>query len=70
MWKKIWPECVNAFKGFPKSDLAVKEIVSLAHGAGFQEIEERDIVDLLQSHHEELTKEELMIMKQDRGDEN
>ncbi|KAG0729772.1 hypothetical protein GWK47_029657 [Chionoecetes opilio] len=67
VWKKLWPECVHNFKGFPEPTPVVREIVNLAHTAGMDEVGEEDIVELLASHDEELSNEDLMAIEQVRA---
>nr|XP_006128720.1 tigger transposable element-derived protein 1-like [Pelodiscus sinensis] len=64
VWAKLWPECVNDLKGFKDIIPAIKkDILGLAKKAGFDEVEEDDVTQLLQSHGEELTNEELMQLE-------
>ncbi|CAM2097603.1 unnamed protein product [Caretta caretta] len=64
VWRKLWPECANDLKGF-KNDVPAmkKEILGLAEKVGFDEVEEADITQLLQSHREELTNEDLIQLE-------
>ncbi|KAK3875186.1 hypothetical protein Pcinc_019926 [Petrolisthes cinctipes] len=70
VWKKIWPECIYGFKGFPQQSILTKEIVMLAQQAGFEEVDENDVTELLESHNEELTNEDLMELEQERAHED
>ncbi|CAM2096760.1 unnamed protein product [Caretta caretta] len=64
VWGKLWPECVNDLKGFKDIVPAMKkDILGLAKKVGFDEVEEADITQLLQSHREELTNEDLMQLE-------
>lgn len=67
VWKKIWPECVHNFAGFPQVCPVVTEVVSLAHKAGMEEVDEEDVNELLTSHEQELTNEELIAIEQERA---
>lgn len=69
VWRKLWPDCVNEFRGFPSTQTVVREIVGLAHDVGFNDVDEDDINELLGSHDEELTNEDLIVMEQDRAAE-
>lgn len=69
VWRKIWPECVYGFKGFPQQDTLTKDIVKLAQQAGFEEVDENDVTELLESHNEELTNEDLLELEQERAHE-
>ncbi|CAM2116021.1 unnamed protein product [Caretta caretta] len=44
-----------------------KDILSLAKKAGFDEVEEADVTQLLKSHEEELTNEDLMQLEVTRA---
>ena len=73
VWKKVWPDCINSFTGFPRVQPVVRDIVGLAHTAGMDEVDEEGVNELLESHEEELSNEDLMLLEQDRaaeGDEN
>lgn len=67
VWKKIWPECVHNFTGFPQVRPVVTEVVNLAHKAGMEEVDEEDVSELLTSHEKELTNEELIAIEQERA---
>lgn len=69
VWRKLWPECVHRFQGFPKTQPVVRDIVGLAHEAGMDEVGEEDIDELLASHSEELSNEDLMAINQVRAEE-
>ncbi|XP_050792686.1 tigger transposable element-derived protein 1 [Gopherus flavomarginatus] len=61
-WRNLWKECVNDLKGFPTIDKEVKRIVQVARqvgGDGFLNILEEEIEELIESHRETLTNEEL-----------
>ncbi|KAK3884365.1 hypothetical protein Pcinc_011376 [Petrolisthes cinctipes] len=70
VWRKIWPECIYGFKGFPQQSILTKEIVRLAQQAGFEEVDENDVTELLESQNEELTNEDLMELEQERAHED
>ncbi|XP_074854943.1 tigger transposable element-derived protein 1 [Carettochelys insculpta] len=64
VWGKLWPECVSDIKGFKDVVPDIKkDILGLAKKVGFDEVEEADITQLLQSHKEELTNEDLMQLE-------
>nr|XP_032621542.1 tigger transposable element-derived protein 1-like [Chelonoidis abingdonii] len=65
VWGKLWPECVNVFKDVVPA--VKKDILGLAKKAGFDEVEEADVTQLLQSHREELTNEDLMQLEVTRA---
>ncbi|KAK4303744.1 hypothetical protein Pmani_024265 [Petrolisthes manimaculis] len=60
VWRNIWPDIVNDFKGFDAAS-DVKAIVKLGKeirgDEGFQELQENDVVELLHSMDEPLTAE-------------
>lgn len=59
-WKNLWPEVVNNFTGFPSVDETIQNIVADAGRIrGIGEVSAADVKDLLDSHAEELTEEEL-----------
>lgn len=64
-WRKIWPECVHRIcaaevDGTP----AVRhEISNLARESNFEGMEETDINELLTSHNQELSNEELLQLE-------
>ncbi|KAK4308438.1 hypothetical protein Pmani_019859 [Petrolisthes manimaculis] len=69
-WKKLWPECVKTgfdFTGFDDMGTIRKDIVRLFHLAGFKEVDEDDVQELLQSHSEPLSNEDLMQLDQHRA---
>ncbi|KAK4320205.1 hypothetical protein Pmani_008924 [Petrolisthes manimaculis] len=69
-WKKLWPECVKTgfdFTGFDDMGTIRKNIVRLFHLAGFKEVDEDDVQELLQSHSEPLSNEDLMQLDQHRA---
>ncbi|KAK4315557.1 hypothetical protein Pmani_013248 [Petrolisthes manimaculis] len=68
-WKNLWKECVNDFAGFKVKDTSEvrKDIMRLSHLAGFKEVNEDDIQELLDSHDEPLTNEDLMQLEQERA---
>jgi hypothetical protein len=60
-WKKLWPECVNNFKGFEEGACNLtKDIVRLAHDAGLQDVEEIHVNEMNNEDNNELTNQELM----------
>ncbi|XP_004386991.1 tigger transposable element-derived protein 1-like [Trichechus manatus latirostris] len=69
-WRKLWPECVQGNKGTPHADTLLhirRDIVALAKSAGFLEVAEADIVELLQCRSADLSNEELMGLEQERA---
>lgn len=51
------------------SPALTKEIVKLAQEAAFDEVDEDYVTELLESHNEELTNEDLMEMEGERAHE-
>ncbi|KAG7174211.1 Tigger transposable element-derived protein 1-like 158, partial [Homarus americanus] len=60
VWRKLWPECVHNFVSFPSVPAVRKTILTLVKKAGFDEVDDTDVEDLLDSHNEELTNEDLI----------
>lgn len=67
VWKKIWPGCVHNFAGFPRVCPVVTEFDNLAHKTGMEKVDEKDVNELLASHKQELTNEELIAIEQERA---
>ncbi|KAG7163771.1 Tigger transposable element-derived protein 1-like 205 [Homarus americanus] len=64
VWKKNWPMCVYEYPGFPQSPAATnQQIVQLVQQAGFNEVHEENIEDLLEGYGESLTNEELLQLE-------
>lgn len=65
VWKKIWPQCVQ-FQNFSQTDNIAqlqKNIMTLAKTLAFEELVEADVDQLLQSHEDALSNEELMQLE-------
>lgn len=63
VWKKLCPQFVHSFEGFNVDDIvskANKDTISYAQDLGLDEVEEEDIDQLLQSHRQELSNEDLL----------
>lgn len=68
VWRKIWPECVHKKKDDSSSlevdddeaNTICHEIANLAKEANFEGMDEVDINELLASHNQEMSNEELM----------
>ena len=65
IWRKLCPDAVNDFKVFEPSTINTA-IVALSKEAGFVEVDENDVEDLLTSHEKELTNEELVQLQEER----
>ncbi|CAM1327229.1 Uncharacterised protein at_DN1968 [Pycnogonum litorale] len=65
VWKKIIPHCANDFQGFETE--IIQQITDLGGQLGFREIDNQSVRELLQSHDEELTNEDLVEMEQRRA---
>lgn len=71
VWKKIWPQCVQ-FQNFSQTDNITqlqKNIMTLAKTLAFEELLEADVDQLLQSHEDALSNEELMQLEQEPAGE-
>lgn len=63
-WRNLWPECVERKQEVPVDDTAVrKDIVHISHKAGFNEVDENDVQELLDSHSEPLSNDDLMELE-------
>ncbi|XP_036607845.1 CENPB DNA-binding domain-containing protein 1 [Trichosurus vulpecula] len=71
VWKKIWPECVHVHDVSQIETITQiqQDIVALANDMGFEELVEADVGQLLQSHDEDLSNEELTQLEQERAAE-
>ncbi|KAG8239600.1 hypothetical protein J437_LFUL018312 [Ladona fulva] len=67
-WRNLWPECVNDFRGFeePVEQIA-KDIVKMGKEMGLNELEDDDVQDLLASHSEEISIQDLNDVKYERS---
>ena len=68
VWKKIWPElsCSSDFN--PENELSNsrQDIVDMARSVGFEDVDQANVDELLQSHLSEITNEDLLEMENDR----
>ncbi|XP_069792247.1 tigger transposable element-derived protein 1-like [Narcine bancroftii] len=72
VWRNIWPECIKNFINCPPAEPAEKvtrDIVALANEAGFHDIVEGDVIQLLDSHKEDVSNEDLMLLAQAQASE-
>jgi hypothetical protein len=51
VWKKLWPEACNNFVGVEEESV-IQNIVKLANEAGLEDVYDKDVEELLQSHGE------------------
>jgi hypothetical protein len=59
-WKKLWTEADDDFWGFPNQWDKIRTIIGLAHVVpDFQDLEEADIQEVLESHAAEVTEKDL-----------
>ena len=59
----MWKEAIHTFTGLPSFAGTVQECVNLAHrvgGEGFSNMETDDVLELLDSHDEELSVDDLL----------
>jgi hypothetical protein len=74
VWRKIWPDVVTDFHGFePEEEInnSRHAIVDMARSLGFEEVDEANVKELLQSNTEELSNEGLLEKEQsDEDDES
>lgn len=59
-WEKLWPECVHESVSIQEtvSDIQ-KNIIDIAKHVGFDELDESDVVEFIQSHSEDFFKENI-----------
>jgi hypothetical protein len=72
VWKKLWKECVHDLRESVNPFSEVSEIVSIGQkvaGEGFEDLKEADVIDLLQSHEEELSVEDLVELTQNEQED-
>ncbi|XP_042229138.1 tigger transposable element-derived protein 1-like isoform X1 [Homarus americanus] len=71
-WRALWPSAVHDFEGFQKEAELDKEIVSIGQSMGL-EVEEEDVEELVMSHEQELSPEDLKqldeMIETDSGEE-
>ncbi|XP_042242197.1 tigger transposable element-derived protein 1-like [Homarus americanus] len=71
-WKTLWPSAVHDFGGFQEEAELDKEIVSIGQSLGL-EVEEEDVEELVMSHKQELSPEDLKqlveVLETDSGEE-
>ncbi|MPC97020.1 hypothetical protein E2C01_092308 [Portunus trituberculatus] len=53
-WNKVWPECAHDFLGFAEDDIGA------IRRAGLDEVDDDGVQDLLESHTEHLSNDELI----------
>ncbi|GAB1610060.1 tigger transposable element-derived protein 1-like [Argonauta hians] len=70
VWKKMWPNCVdqdpsNVFTILTETlQEAVTDIVNLVNGiSGFEDLQDNDVMEWVESHKETLSVEELRLLK-------
>ncbi|XP_007468546.1 PREDICTED: tigger transposable element-derived protein 1-like [Lipotes vexillifer] len=70
-WKNIWPECVHSQSVSQTDSIAQlqQNIVTLAKSVALGEVGEADVDQLLQSHEEGLSNEELVQLEQEPAGE-
>lgn len=72
-WKKLWPEAVNDFTGFPTADVEIEKIKQLSKivgGEGLSDLQDNEIrEELLGNAGEELTPHELEELLQEEEKE-
>jgi hypothetical protein len=59
VWCKVLPQFMHDFTGFEPLENIVNDISSLAQEAGMDEVTAEDITQLLDSHGQQLSKEDL-----------
>jgi NH3-dependent NAD+ synthetase len=72
-WRNIWPDVVTDFHGFePEEEISNsrRAIVDMARSLGFEEVDEANVKEFLQSHMEELSNEDLLKLEKELSDED
>ena len=70
-WKNLWPEAVHNFTGFPDIMATIQTITNEANRIrGMGDVNEEDVQELIQSHTEELTEEELSELLRSTDEED
>lgn len=72
VWRKIWPECVHRIRteNVDETPAVRREISNLAREFNFEGMEETDIDELLTSHNQELTNEQLLLTLEEFNEED
>jgi hypothetical protein len=73
VWRKIWPDVVTDFHGFePEEEISNsrRAIIDMAMSLGYEEVDEANVKELLQSHVEELSNEDLLALEKELSDED
>jgi hypothetical protein len=73
VWRKIWPDVVTDFHGFePEEEISNSRcaIIDMARSLGFEEVDEANVKELLQSHMEELSSEDLLELENELSNED
>ncbi|CAM2100548.1 unnamed protein product [Caretta caretta] len=60
IWRRTWPNAVHSFMGFDAVPALKQEIIKFVKDVSFEEVEEEDVQEFLESHTEQLTNEELI----------
>ena len=67
VWKKLWPNCAATASTDVETslddemDLHQKELLQMAHLGGYNEVSMEDIQEVVETHNEVLTNEELLV---------
>ena len=67
-WRSLWPEVVNNFQGFDSVDRVINQIIDAARrigGDGFVDMTEQDVHELLDSHDEVPSDEDLIAISEE-----
>lgn len=67
VWRKIWPECIDKHNdvSFDDTPHVVQDMIATAKYHNFEGMDKADVEELLSSHANELTNDELMQMELD-----
>ncbi|CAM2096523.1 unnamed protein product [Caretta caretta] len=65
IWRHAWPDAVHSLVEFDVVPALEQEIIKLEKDVGFKDVEkEDDVQELLESHADHLTNEELIELDQ------
>jgi hypothetical protein len=70
---ETWPDVVTDFHGFePEEETSNsrRSIIDMARSLEFEEVDEANVKELLQSHMEELSNEDLLELEKELSDED
>jgi hypothetical protein len=73
VWRNIWPDVATDFHDFePEEEISNsrRAIIDMARSLGFEEVDEANVKELLQSHTKELSSEDILELEKELSDED